>query len=160
MSNKENSDAESPIFSLQRVYVKDISFENPNAPVIFNRSGSAPKIDMNLGLSHRKVNDEHWEVSLKVSATTRDQENDELLFEIEVEHAAVFFMKHIPEEHIPTLLAVDCPTILFPYTRQIVSQLTVDGGFMPFMLEPVNFRGIYENQLQQQTAEQEGATIQ
>ncbi len=160
MSNNDTAGAESPIFSLQRVYVKDISFENPNAPEVFNRSGTPPKIEMNLGLSNRQVNDEHWEVSLKVAATTRDQESNDLLFEIEVEHAAVFFMKNIPVEHIPTLLAVDCPTILFPYTRQIVSQLTVDGGFMPFMLEPVNFRGIYENQLQQQTAEQEGATVQ
>jgi len=160
MANNENADIESPIFSLQRVYVKDISFENPNAPEVFEASGKAPKIEMNLGLSNRQVNDEHWEVSLKVAATTRDQEGGDLLFEIEVEHAAVFFMKNIPAEHIPSLLAVDCPTILFPYTRQIVSQLTVDGGFMPFMLEPVNFRGIYENQLQQQTAEQEGATVQ
>lgn len=160
MANNENTDIESPIFSLQRVYVKDISFENPNAPEVFEASGKAPKIEMNLGLSNRQVNDEHWEVSLKVAATTQDQESGDLLFEIEVEHAAVFFMKNIPVEHIPSLLAVDCPTILFPYTRQIVSQLTVDGGFMPFMLEPVNFRGIYENQLQQQTAEQEGATVQ
>ncbi|MDQ6967681.1 MAG: protein-export chaperone SecB [Mariprofundaceae bacterium] len=160
MSNNETVGEESPIFSLQRVYVKDISFENPNAPEIFNQSGAAPKIEMNLGLSNRQVNDDHWEVSLKVAATTRDQESGDLLFEIEVEHAAVFFMKNIPAEHIPNLLAVDCPTILFPYTRQIVSQLTVDGGFMPFMLEPVNFRGIYENQLQQKTAEQEGATVQ
>ncbi|MDQ6956210.1 MAG: protein-export chaperone SecB [Mariprofundaceae bacterium] len=160
MSNNDTASAEAPIFSLQRVYVKDISFENPNAPEVFNRVGTPPKIEMNLGLSNRQVNDEHWEVSLKVAATTRDQESNDLLFEIEVEHAAVFFMQNIPAEHIPTLLAVDCPTILFPYTRQIVSQLTVDGGFMPFMLEPVNFRGIYENQLQQQTAEKEGATVQ
>jgi len=160
MPNNETTSEESPIFSLQRVYVKDISFENPNAPEVFNLSGTPPKIEMNLGLSNRQVSDEHWEVSLKVAATTREQESDKLLFEIEVEHAAVFFMKNIPAEHIPGLLAVDCPTILFPYTRQIVSQLTVDGGFMPFMLEPVNFRGIYENQLQQQTAEQEGATVQ
>lgn len=160
MANNEKTDIESPIFSLQRVYVKDISFENPNAPEVFEASGKAPKIEMNLGLSNRQVNDEHWEVSLKVAATTRDQESGDLLFEIEVEHSAVFFMKNIPVEHIASLLAVDCPTILFPYTRQIVSQLTVDGGFMPFMLEPVNFRGIYENQLQQQTAGQEGATLQ
>jgi len=160
MSNNETASEESPIFSLQRVYVKDISFENPNAPEIFEASGKPPKIEMNLGLSNRQVNAELWEVSLKVSATTREQESDKLLFEIEVEHAALFYMKNIPDEHIPGLLAVDCPTILFPYTRQIISQLTVDGGFMPFMLEPVNFRGIYENQLQQQTAEQEGATVQ
>jgi len=160
MSNNETASEESPIFSLQRVYVKDISFENPNSPEIFEASGKPPKIEMNLGMASRRVNDEHWEVSLKVSAKTSDQDSGKLLFEIEVEHAGVFYMKNIPEEHIQSLLAVDCPTIIFPYTRQIVSQSTVDGGFMPFMLEPVNFRGIYESQLQQQTAEQEGATVQ
>jgi preprotein translocase subunit SecB len=161
VSDKETADteAETPAFRLQRVYVKDISFENPNAPEVFSHSGKQPKVEMSLSLGKRKVNDEHWEVSIKVGAITRDKETEKLLFEIEVEQAGVFYMHNIPEEHIPMLLEVECPTIIFPYIRQIVSQLSVDGGYMPFTLEPVNFRALYDNKLKQ-AAEQENATVQ
>jgi len=146
---------EEPIFRLLRIYIKDVSFENPNSPEIFDRSGKQPKVDMNLGLNHRKVADDQWEVSIKISAETRDADTDKLLFEIEVEQAAVFYLKNIPDEHMAMVLAVDCPTIILPYTRQVVSQMTVDGGFMPFLLEPVNFRGLFESKLQQAAKEAE-----
>ena len=155
--NQATDDA--PIFNLQRIYVKDISFENPNAPEVFAEANKQPKVKMSLNLSHRKVNDEHWEVSIKINAETRVQESDKLIFEIEVEQAGVFFFHKIPEEHVPLLLNVDCPTIIFPYTRQIISQLSVDGGFMPFTLEPVNFNALYQNKLQE-AKEQKSATVQ
>ena len=155
------NEAKEPAFRLQRVYVKDISFENPNSPEVFAQSGKQPKVEMSLSLSQRKVNEDHWEVGMKVGAITREQESDKLLFEIEVEQAAVFFMQNIPEEHMPMLLNVECPTIIFPYIRQIVSQLSVDGGFMPFMLEPVNFRALYDNKLKEATeAAAQSETIQ
>lgn len=157
MSNKgtDNAKEDTPIFRLQRVYMKDISFENPNSPEVFSLSGKQPKVEMSLSLAQRQVNEEHWEVSLKIGAITRDQDSDKLLFEIEAEQAGVFFMQHIPEEHMSMLLEVECPTIIFPYTRQIISQLSVDGGYMPFTLEPVNFRALYENKLRKAEAEPE-----
>ena len=81
------------------------------------------------------------------------------MFEIEVEQAGIFFIKNIPEEHMSQVLAVNCPSIVFPYTRQIMSQLTVDGGFMPFLMEPVNFQALLDQSLQE-TSEAEGQTIQ
>ncbi|MDQ7058225.1 MAG: protein-export chaperone SecB [Ghiorsea sp.] len=143
---------DTPVFNLQRIYVKDISFENPNSPEVFAEANKQPKVKMSLNLSHRKVNDEHWEVSIKINAETRVQETDKLVFEIEVEQAGVFFFHNIPEEHVPLLLNVDCPTIIFPYTRQIISQLSVDGGFMPFTLEPVNFNALYQGKLKEAAA--------
>ncbi len=157
MSNNEQVDAENqaPIFSLQRLFVKDVSFENPNAPEVFERSGTPPKVEMNLTLNHRKVIEDHWEVSLKISAETRDSDSGKLLFEVEVEHAGLFYIKNVPDEHMAMVLAVDCPTIILPYARQVISQLTVDGGFMPFLLEPVNFRALFESKLQET-----GGTVQ
>ncbi|PCI00098.1 MAG: protein-export chaperone SecB [Zetaproteobacteria bacterium] len=151
MSEKQATE-DTPVFNLQRIYVKDISFENPNSPEVFAEANKQPKVKMSLDLSHRKVNDEHWEVSIKINAETRVQETDKLVFEIEVEQAGVFFFHNIPEEHVPLLLNVDCPTIIFPYTRQIISQLSVDGGFMPFTLEPVNFNALYQAKLQEAAA--------
>ena len=153
MSQQETATGtDTPVFSLQKIYVKDISFENPNAPEMFATPGSQPKIEMNLGLENRQVDGDHWEVSLKVSALARDSESEKIMFEIEVEHSGLFFLQNIPEEHIEMLLGVDCPTIIFPYARQIVSQLTVDGGYMPLILEPVNFGAAFENSRQSQKA--------
>jgi len=67
------------------------------------------------------------------------------MFILEIEHAGVFLLKNIPEEHLPMILAVDCPTLLFPFTRQVVSQVSTDGGFAPFLMEPVNFMALFQN---------------
>ncbi len=155
--NQATEDA--PVFKLQRMYIKDVSFENPNAPEVFVDANKQPKVKLSMDLSHRKVNDEHWEVSIKINAEARVQDTDKLIFEIEVEHAGVFFFHKIAEEHVDLLLNVDCPNIIFPYTRQIISQLSVDGGFMPFILEPVNFGALYQSKLDAAKAK-EGNRVQ
>ena len=137
--------ANTPIFRLQKLYVKDLSFENPNAPEVFFAKESEPKVDLNLGLKNRKLDDDHWEVSLAITAKITDTKNDKTLFLAEIEHAGAFLIKNVPEQHMPTLLAVECPTLIFPFTRQIISQASVDGGFIPFLMEPVNFLAIFEN---------------
>ncbi|NWF39512.1 protein-export chaperone SecB [Mariprofundus sp. NF] len=142
------SEENAPIFSVQKIYVKDLSFENPNAPEMFAAPASQPKIEMNLGLENRQIDDEHWEVSLKVSAVARDSESEKVLFDIEVEYAGLFYLKNIPEEHMEMILGVDCPTVIFPYARQMISTMTVDGGFMPLLLEPVNFGAAFANSKQ------------
>jgi len=159
MTTEENNEIEAPTLSLQKIYVKDISFENPNSPEIFEGNGETPRVEMNLALNSRPLNDEQWEVSLKVNVVTHKAESDQVIFEIEVEQAGIFFIKNIPEEHMTQVLAVNCPSIIFPYTRQIMSQLTVDGGFMPFLMEPVNFQALLDQSLQD-AAEAEGQTIQ
>jgi preprotein translocase subunit SecB len=141
-----------PEFRMVKMYIKDLSFENPNAPDIFLFSQkSEPKVEINLQMNNKKVNDDHWEVSLGITAKIIAKgDTEKVMFILEIEHAAVFLLKNIPEEHINMVLAVDCPTLLFPFTRQIVSQVSVDGGFIPFLMEPINFMGIYQNSKKQQ----------
>ena len=147
--------ANNPVFRLQKLYVKDLSFENPNAPAVFFAKESEPKVDLNLGLKNRKLEDDHWEVTLAITAKITDTKNDKTLFIAEIEHAGAFLIKNIPDEHLPTLLAVECPTVIFPFTRQIISQASVDGGFIPFLMEPVNFLAIFENSRKKAQAEKE-----
>jgi preprotein translocase subunit SecB len=135
---------EVPVFRLQKMFVKDLSFENPNAPGIFLKTSQSPKVNINLQCKNKKIDEENWEVSLAITATFKGEE-DQTVFIIEIEHAGIFLLKNIPAEHLPTVLAVDCPTMLFPFTRQIMSQLAVDGGFMPFLMDPVNFMGLFQN---------------
>lgn len=150
-----NDNQNQPQFSIEKIYTKDISFENPNAPEVFVSEGQ-PKTEMNLNIENRQVDENHWEVSLKITALARNSQDDSVLFEVEVEQAGLFLAKNIPEEHMPALLSVDCPTVIFPYTRQVISQLVSDGGFMPLLVEPVNFAAMYQHNLAQ--AEQQEAT--
>jgi len=135
-----------PEFRLQKMYIKDLSLENPNAPEIFIMGQKdEPKVEVNLQLKNRKIDDDHWEVTLEVTAKVNTKDEGKVMFIIEIEHGGVYLMKNIPEEHIEMVLAVDCPTLLFPFTRQIISQVSVDGGFMPFQMEPINFAALYHN---------------
>ena len=146
MSEEQTNSEELPVFRMQKMYVKDLSFESPNAPGIFLARNQEPKVDFNLRLSNQKVDDDHYEVTINMTAKVLDRNADEtVMFIIEIEHAAVFLLKNIPAEHLERVMAVDCPLMLFPFTRQIASQLSVDGGFMPFLMEPINFVALYEN---------------
>ena len=148
---EENTAPAAPVFRLQKMYIKDLSFENPNAPEIFLGKQPEPKVEVNLGIKNQKLKDDHYEVSLTITATVSGNDDaNKTLFIIELEHGAVFLLKNIPEEHLQMVLAVDCPTMLLPFTRQIISQASIDGGFIPFLLEPMNFLGMFENAKKQQ----------
>ena len=149
MADKNNAKKENmPVFRLEKLYLKDLSFESPNTPEVFFLQDQEPKVEMNLKMTNKKVDDKHWEICLEISATITDSKSEKKLMIVEVEHAAAFLMENIPEEHIEQVLHVDCPTILFPYTRQIISQVSVDGGFMPFLMEPINFPALYQSKKQ------------
>jgi preprotein translocase subunit SecB len=138
--------AEAPVFRLQKMYIKDLSFENPNAPGIFLGKQPEPKVEVNLAVKNKALENDHWEVSLSITATvSNDQKEGQTLFIVELEHAGVFLLKNIPEQHIQAVLGVDCPTMLLPFTRQIISQVSIDGGFIPFLIEPMNFLALFEN---------------
>lgn len=146
-STEAQGTAESPILRMQKMYIKDFSFENPNSPEIFRSGQNAePNVELNLQMNNRKVGDDHWEVAMEINAKVVTKEDESrVLFMLEIEHAAVFFLKNIPEQHMPMVLSVECPTLLFPFTRQVISQMSVDGGFMPFLMEPVNFMALFQN---------------
>lgn len=150
--NNQQASDEAPIFRLQKLYVKDLSFENPNAPEIFLEK-QEPKVEVNLGLKNKKLENDHWEVTLSITATVTNGNGGKTLFIAEVEHCGVFVLKNIPEEHMTMVLAVDSPTMMLPFTRQIISQVAVDGGFIPFLIEPVNFMALFQNAQKKKKAE-------
>jgi len=146
-----------PTFRLEKLYLKDLSFESPNAPESFFLQNTDPHVDMRLKLSNKKIDENHWEVCIDISATIKDKKSDKVMFIVEIEHAGAFLLQNIPEEYLQQVLHVDAPTIIFPYTRQIASQASVDAGFMPFLMEPMNFAGMYQSKMQQkQQKEQAG----
>lgn len=151
MAEQNDAKQEQPVFRLQKMYIKDLSFESPGAPQIFLARDQEPKVDFNLEVKSKKIDDDHWEVAIAITVKMINKKADDaVMFVVEVEHAGVFMLKNIPAEHVQRVLAVDCPLMLFPFTRQVVSQVTVDGGFIPFLMEPINFVALYENALRQQ----------
>ena len=136
-------------FSLQRFYVKDSSFESPNAPESFQKQWK-PEVKLDLNSRSRKLADDTYEVDVKVTATA---ENDgETAFLVEVVLGGIFHIKGIEGEQLKHMLGAFCPNILFPYVRETIDQLVIRGSFPALMLAPINFEALYQQTQAQQTA--------
>jgi len=133
--------------SLQKVYVKDASFEAPGAPAIFQEQGQ-PQVQLNLQQQVATIGENVYEVVLNVTVTCKLGEKTAYL--AEVQQAGVFGMVGFDAAGRDTVLATYCPNVLFPYARQIVSDLIQNGGFPPFLLQPINFEGLYAEQMRRQ----------
>lgn len=139
---EKQNDAQ-PIFSMEKIYVKDISLEIPNAPKIFLERDT-PQIDVQLNTQAVAIEDGVYEVL--VTATVTAKTEAKVMFLIEVKQAGIFQVRHVPGEELEPILAVMCPTILFPYLREVVSDISVRGGFSPVLLNTVNFEALYQQQ--------------
>ncbi|HEX8585153.1 MAG TPA: protein-export chaperone SecB [Allosphingosinicella sp.] len=136
-------------------YVKDLSFENPNAPAVYQWQGQ-PQIDVGFDIGATKLNDEIHEVTLKVDVRARTE--GQTAFAVELLYAGLVGMRNVPEEQVQPFLLAEAPRILFPFARQIVSQTVQDGGFPPLLLEPIDFGGLYMQRVAQQLAGEGGLT--
>jgi preprotein translocase subunit SecB len=145
----EPTDAAQPQFHIQRIYLKDLSFESPRAPQIFD-STAQPQIDLQLGAGAAQVGEHLHEVVVNVTATVRSGEDT--VFLVEVQQAGLFHIEGLPAEQMGWVLGVTCPNVLFPYARQVISDATVAGGFPPLLLAPVNFEVLYQQHLERQQA--------
>lgn len=140
-----------PHFSIEKVYVKDVSLEVPNAPQIFLER-ETPEIDVKLHTASGGVNEGFFETSITVTITAKSK--DKTVFLVEVAQAGIFQIRNIPPEDIDAILGITCPNIIFPYVRETVSDLVTRAGFPPVLLNPMNFEALYQ---QQQLAKQNGA---
>ncbi|RTK93967.1 MAG: protein-export chaperone SecB [Neisseriaceae bacterium] len=146
MSEQENIQ---PVFSLDKIYVKDVSLEVPNAPKIFlNRE--QPNIELNINFNTEQVEDGvfqtviHAEVNAKIG--------EEQMFLIELDQAGIFQLKNIPADQIELIKNIECPNMLFPYLRETVTDLTTKAGFLPVILAPINFAYLYQQRQAQESA--------
>jgi preprotein translocase subunit SecB len=137
-----------PIFNIEKLYVKDLSLEIPNAPTIFLEREN-PQIDVQLHTQAAPLEEGVFDVTVTVTVTAKLPEKDKVLFLIEAKQAGIFQIRNIPAEEMEVVLAAVCPNILFPYLREVVSDVSVRGGFAPVVLNPVNFESIYQQQKQQ-----------
>jgi len=139
-----------PSFTIEKIYVKDLSLELPNAPQCFLER-EQPKIDVQLRTTGGAVAENVFDVTLTVTVTAKVA--DKTLFLVEAAQAGIFRIVNIPESDLGAVIAIGCPNILFPYARETISDCVTRAGFPPVILAPVNFEAIY----QQQLAAQQGA---
>ncbi len=159
------SDDQQPAGSMRVAsqYVKDLSFENPNAPLSVQAGGAKPEVSLEVNLGARPMGDDFpagtdfYEVEVSVSATAKDRETGAVQYVVETNYAGLFLIQNIPQEHMGWVLLVDCPALLFPFVRQIVADAVRDGGFTPLMLEPMDFASMYRQKLAQDQAQRADA---
>ena len=153
-ATQENSEQDQqPAFGIEKIYVKDLSLEIPNAPQIFIQR-EAPQVSIELGNSTSMLEEGVFEVVITVTVTSKIE--DKTVFLVEVAQAGIFQIRNVPAENIEMIAAVTCPNILFPYARQTVSDIVTRAGFPPVLLNPINFEALYAQQKQQQA--QNGST--
>jgi preprotein translocase subunit SecB len=138
------SEPQQPHFSIEKIYVKDMSLEIPNAPEIFLQREN-PEIEIQLNSQGKGIGDGTYEVVLTVTITAKLA--DKAMFLVEVGQAGIFQIRNVPEADLEPILAVACPNILFPYARETVSDCVVRAGFPPILLAPVNFEALYQQRL-------------
>jgi len=143
-----------PLFSIQRIYLKDLSLEQPNSPQILLEQGQ-PQVEINLTLGAEPIADGMYEVTVMATVTTKI--NDKTLFLVEAKQGGIFEIRNIPDEQLRQILGIACPGIVYPYLRAIVSDVCTRAGFPPVVLSEVNFQAMYEAQQAQALAQANGA---
>ncbi|MFT7685411.1 MAG: preprotein translocase subunit SecB [Candidatus Azotimanducaceae bacterium] len=135
-------------FALQRIYIKDSSFESPKSPECF-RGTWQPKVNMELNSSNKLVEEGLYEVVLQLTITAKG-EDDEVVYLTEVQQGGIFHIQGLAEDALAQTLGAFCPSVLFPYAREAVDSLVIKGSFPALMLAPVNFDAIFEHAKNQQ----------
>lgn len=142
-----------PVFSIEKIYVKDLSLEVPNAPKTF-LSAEQPQLEVQLQQTAQPIEEGLYEVTLSVTITAKAGERT--VFLVEVAQAGIFQIRNVPQSDLDPILGTLCPNVLFPYARETVSDVVNRAGFPPVLLAPMNFEALY----QQRMAEQQGSRIE
>jgi preprotein translocase subunit SecB len=149
-----DEDQPTPTFQIQRIYLKDLSLEQPNSPKILLEQ-QQPQVEINLGLAAESVIDGIYEIAVTATVTTKVA--DKTLFLVEAKQAGIFEIRHIPEEQLQQIIGIACPQIVYPYLRAVISDVCTRAGFPPVLLSEVNFQAMFEAQRQQAAAAANGS---
>nr|WP_295370618.1 protein-export chaperone SecB [uncultured Sphingosinicella sp.] len=148
-----NGEDTAPQVGLLSQYVKDLSFENPNAPAVYQWE-SQPEIDVQFNIGAQQLNEEVHEVSLKIEIGARAE--GKTAFQVELVYAGLFALKNVPPEQLQPFMLAEAPRLLFPFARRVVADAIRDGGFPPLMLDPIDFGALYMQRAAQMQSEGTG----
>ncbi len=149
----QNQAAQGQSLAVNGQYIKDLSFEVPNAPAIYGELRGQPEIPIGIDIDATKLNEGVYEVVLRI--TVDATANGKKAFILELAYGGVFTLQNIPAEHVQPVLLIECPRLLFPFARNIIAEMTRDGGFPPLMMQPVDFMALYRQRMEQAQAAQQ-----
>lgn len=135
-----------PSINVLAQYVKDFSFENPNAPNSLQPREAGPALNINVNVGARPLSNTEFEVDLTLQA--RAAHGSEVVFAVEILYSGLFRITNVPEEHLHPFVLIECPRLLFPFARQIVADATRNGGFPPLMIDPIDFVALYQQNME------------
>ncbi len=151
MANETNGNGSaSPSLSILAQYTKDLSFENPGAPRSLQARENAPDININVNVNANPLSESDFDVVLTLNAEAKDGER--VLFHTELVYGGVFRVTGFPQEHMLPLLFIECPRLLFPFARQIIADVTRNGGFPPLMIDPIDFAQMFTQRMAEEQA--------
>jgi len=151
------SEAQQPLFSIEKIYVKDLSLEVPGGPQTFMQP-EQPQLEVQLAQKSQRLNDALFEVTLVITVSAK--RGDKTLFLVEVSQAGVFQIRNVPEAELAPVLGMVCPNVLFPYARETVSDIVNRAGFPPILLAPVNFEALYQQRSAEASAQPGGPRVE
>jgi len=146
-----------PQLNVLAQYTKDLSFENPNAPASLAPQQQQPAINIQINVNANNVGQDDYEVALSVEGKAEGA--GKVMFSFELVYAGVFRILNVPKENLHPLVMIECPRLLFPFAREIIATAVRDGGFPPLMLDPVDFVGLYRQNMERQAAEMQASQI-
>ena len=153
-AGQEAQEAGAPQMGIMGQYLKDLSFENPNAPSSLAMQEGQPQINIAVNVNANQLGEKDYEVTLEIEA--KAEHDKKVVFNVELTYCGIFHLENIPEEALGPVILVECPRMLFPFARRILADATRDGGFPPLMLDPIDFAAMYAQRVQQAQAEAGG----
>jgi preprotein translocase subunit SecB len=139
-----------PQLNVLAQYTKDLSFENPNAPQSLQPQAQPPQINIQINVGANNMSETEFEVTLNIDG--KAENGGKMIFSFELAYAGVFRISNVPKEQLHPLVMIECPRLLFPFAREIIATAVRDGGFPPLMLDPVDFVGLYRQNMERQAA--------
>ena len=155
VEQENGAELQQPMLRILAQYIKDVSFENPLAPDSLRSDQDAPQISINIEIGRQMIDDGTVEVVLMLGA--RAERDGKPVFLCELEYAGLFAFGGMPEEHIQPMILIECPRLLFPFARQIMAELTQNGGYPPILLEPPDFASMFRDEMMRRAQETDGS---
>jgi len=154
-ANGAAAETAAPSLNILAQYIKDLSFESPQAPGSLRSQSRAPAINIGVNVGANPVQGGQNEYDVKLTLNARAGEGADTLFHVELEYGGVFRLANFPQEHMLPLLFIECPRLLFPFARQIVADVTRNAGFPPLMVDPIDFAALFQQRMAEERARQQ-----
>ncbi|MBO0663482.1 protein-export chaperone SecB [Jiella sp. MQZ9-1] len=153
-----SEDGPQPSLNVLTQYIKDLSFESPNAPAILRSQSQGPSINIGVNVGANQIVEGQDDYDVRLTLNAKAGEGANMLFHVELEYGGVFRVQNFPQEHLLPLLFIECPRLLFPFARQVVADVTRNGGFPPLMIDPIDFAQLFQQRMAEEQARQQVQT--